>query len=218
MDENKLRALLRNLEQAAQSALANDASFLEALQGLKWEVDRDAHVRAAIQALRNRGLIVFSSFAPRIRVRLRSGEEVMALLDDIRTSDRPGAEDVEYANQVGSEPLSQGVRDAASAVVGASLYCRELNRIVNEALHASAGFEKMAGPLERAGFELHICLDLSTYACVRPQTRQGAQPIDRGASATKRQQRKSQSAGKRSQLPLSGQDIEFLKSLRIRPQ
>ena len=218
MDRNKLRILLRKLEQTAQSALARDASFLEALQGLKWEIDRDSRVRAAMQALQNRGLIVFSSFAPRIRIRVHSGENVLSLREDVRTSDRPATEDFECANQVGSEPITQGVRDAASAVVGGSLYCRQLNRIVNEALQANVGFERMAASLERAGYELRICLDLSTYARVREQTSQRTQSIDHGAPTNKRQECKLVTSEKRSPLPLSDQDKEFLKKLRIKPQ
>ena len=216
MERNKLLALLQNLERIAERALAKDASFLEALQVLKSEVDRDARVRAAKHALRNQGLIVFSSFSPRIRIRLHAGENVVALPEDVRAAGRSDSEHFQHMNQIGSDPVTQGVRDAASAVVGSSLHCRQLNRIVNEALQANGRFERTAGPLERAGYQLDICLDLSTYARVRQPAAQRSPSVDHRAS-TRRQQSEALTSGKRWQLPLSGQDMEFLKRLRISP-
>jgi len=184
---------------------------------LKWEVDSDTSVRAAIHALRNRGLTVFNSFVPRIRIRLHSGEDVVASREDVGSSDQPAAAGFESINPTGREPVTQRVRDAASAVVGASLCCHQLNRIVNEVLRANSSFERMAAPLECAGYELRICLDLTTYARVCEQDSQRAQSIDPRVSVDSEQHRRSQISGKRLRLPLSGQDMEFLRKLRIKP-
>ena len=216
MERNKVLALLQNLERIAEKTLAKDASFLEALHTLKSEVDSDSRVRAAKHALRNRGLIVFSSFVPRIRIRLNAGENVLPS-DAVRAAGRSDTEQIQYRGQTGSDPVTQGVRDAASAVVGSSAHCRELNQIVNEALQANAGFERTAGPLERAGYQLDICIDLSTYARVYEGASQRPPSMNLRASTDRQQQSEALTPGKRWHLPLSGQDMEFLKRLRISP-
>jgi hypothetical protein len=221
MERSKTDILLRNLERDAQRALAEDASFLEALQSLKWEVDSDTRVKAATQALRGRGLVVYSSFAPRIRIGLHAGEDVLALPKDSPASNPSDVEDLGYVSQIVSEAVTQELRDAATAVVSASPYCRQLDRIVSEALHASCRFERIAAALECAGYELHICLDLSAYARVYERRSDGARSPEYKPSRTGRQPRRSRSnsmsSGNRWQLPLSSEDIEFLRRLRITP-
>jgi len=219
MERSKLDIQLRNLEREAQNALTDDVSFLEALQGLKWEVDSDARVKAATQALRNRGLMVCSSFAPRIRIALHAGEDVFALPKHSPAENLPDAEDADHAREIVSGAATQELRDAATAVVSASLYCRQLDGIIGEALHATAGFERIAAKLERAGYQLHICLDLSTYARVYEARSEGLTSPEDKQSLNERQRSRSRSSSlsprDRWQLPLSGQDIEFLRKLNI---
>jgi len=221
MERRKLDILLRNLEGKAQRALSEDVSFLEALQGLKWEVDNDARVKAATQALRDRGLIPCSSLAPRIRIGLHAGEDVFTLPKDSPPSSSSDAEDLGYVRQIASEAVTQELRDAATAVLDASPYCRQLERIVSKALHAKASFERIAAALERAGYQLHICLDLSAYARVHERTSEGTLSPENKPPRNERQRSRSRSnslsSRERWQLPLSGQDIEFLRRLRITP-
>ena len=220
METSKLVIQLRNLEREAQSALSDDVSFLEALQALKWEVDTDPRVKAATQALRDRGLTVCSSFAPRIRIGLHAGEDIFTLPKDSLSSNPSDAEDLGYVRQIVNEAVTQELRDAATAVVGASPYCRQLDRIVCEALHAAAGFERIAAALERAGYELHICLDLSAYARVYERRSDETPSPDKPARNERQRSRfrsSTQGARDRWQLPLSGQDIEFLRRLKITP-
>jgi hypothetical protein len=210
MDTNHLRVQLRNLEREAQSSLAADASFLEALQCLKWQIDRDARVKAAMNALRDRGLKVFSSFTPRIRIRLLAGETIVALPTNTAESNRPHAEDFGYVNQIATEPLIQAVRDAASAVVLNSRHSLQLDGIVNEAVQANSAFEKIATDIERAGYQVNLCLDLSAYAQVRdPRSKMShvakKSPVPPDMDSC-------------SPMALSGQDLQFLKDMRILPE
>jgi hypothetical protein len=218
MDRNTLRWLLQKMEKEAQTALAKDGSFLEALQALKWEVDRDARVRDAARALRDRGLSAYSSFVPRIRIRLHAGETVLALPKDSASSVSPDTEDLDRSTQIGNEALAQELRDAAGAVVAASLYCRSLEAIVNEAVQANAAFERIAKAVELAGYEVQICLDLSTYAQVREQSSTTALFPGYRVSRAGTRQPKPLNSEEHAHLPLSGRDMQFLKELRIRPE
>lgn len=211
MDRNTLRWLLQKMEKEAQSALARDGSFLEALQALKWEVDKDFRVRAVMRELQDRGLSVFTSFAPRIRIRLHAGETVLALRNDGAKLNAPDTEDVDRSSQTANEPLTQDLRDAAGAVIAASPYCRHLDAIVNEAVQANGAFERIASTIERAGYELQICLDLSTYAKVREQSSTGIQSPGHHVSRAEKKQSRA------SLMPLSAVDVQFLKELGISP-
>jgi hypothetical protein len=204
MDRDTLGSLLRNMEEQAQTALANDASFFEALRALKREVDSDARVRAAIRVLSARGLSVFSSFAPRVRIRLYTGETVLALPRQTAGFSGPVSENFDVTHTE-SEAKTQELRNAASAVIAASSCCRELDIIVNEAVRAHAGFERIASALERAGYQLQICLDLSTYA----------QLGGRRASALPSAGQQSVSSDDAFHSELSKQDVIFLRELRI---
>ena len=217
MDRNTLRWLLQKMEKEAQSTLARDGSFLEALHALKWEVDRDARVRAAMGALRDRGLSVFTSFVPRIRIRLHAGETMLALRQDSAKSNAPDAEDLDSFREKKNEPLTEELRDAASAVIASSPYCRHLDAIVNEAVQANGAFERIATSIERAGYELQICLDLSTYAQVREQVSNSAQLPRHRVSRSEARQTESRHGNEPLRLSLSSQDVEFLKGMRISP-
>jgi len=217
MDANTLRSLLQNLEREAQSAVAQDASFLEAVQFLKWEVDRDARVKAAMRALQYRGLSVSRSFTPRIRIRLLTGETMLALPKSGPGSNRPAGENLGCLRQIASELVTQQLRDAARAVVATSSSCRQLDRIVNEAVQANAIFERNAAVAERAGYEVQICLDLSTYAQVSEQSSTVAQLPRYQLSRDETRRPKALSSEEGAHLPLSSRDLQFLKQLRIRP-
>jgi hypothetical protein len=217
MDRNTLRWLLQKMEKEAQAALARDGSFLEALQALKWEVDKDFRVRAAMRPLRDRGLSVFTSFVPRIRIRLHAGETVLTLHRNSETSNPADAEDFRSVSQMVSDPLTQELRDAASAVVAESSYCRQLDRIVNEAMQSHGAFEQLAAAVERAGYELQICLDLSTYAQVREQTSTATQSAGYHGSRPETKQTRPPNSEQASRLHLSSLDVQFLKAMRISP-
>lgn len=213
---NTLLKLLENLEREAQSALAYDPSYLEALQNLKWEVDGDPRVKAAIRELRTRGLIVFGSFDPRIRISLRQWE-VLCGPERFQLSDPPLSEEIGYEREHIEEPATLELRDAANAVLGSSLFCQELDKIVNEALQASPSFERLATGLERSGYELHLCLDLSMYARVLHPA-QMAEPIPlQKPQIQERLPSNDQSSGRDPRPPFSSQDVEFLRRLRITP-
>jgi hypothetical protein len=214
MDRSALRSQLRDLEHEAQSALAGDACFFEALQALKWEVDNDARVRDAMRALRDRGLSVYSAFVPRVRVWLHAGETVLALHSDSTRANLREDQGQDRLDQVSSDSLTQELRDTASSVLAASLYRRQLKRIVNEALQASEAFERLAAGVERSGYELQICLDLSTYAQVREKKLTAAPDH---VSRTETHPPMLANAVETSRLPLSRLDVDFLKELRIRP-
>jgi hypothetical protein len=210
MDTKYLRVQLRNLEREAQSSLAADASFLEALQCLKWQIDRDARVKAAMNALRHRGLRVFSSFTPRIRIRLLAGETIRALPTDTAESNCPRGEDFGYVNQIATEPLIQAVRDAASAVVLNSRHSLQLDGIVNEAVHANSTFEKIATAIERAGYQVNLCLDLSAYAQIRDPRQL--------VSLVEKMEPGRPDVGASSRTDYSSQDLQFLKDMNILPE
>jgi hypothetical protein len=214
MDRSALRTQLRNLEQEAQSALARDASFFEALLALKWEVDNDARVRAAMRALRDRGLSVYSAFVPQVRVWLHAGETVLALHSDSTRANLREDQGQDRLDQFSSDSRTQELRDTASTVIAASRYRRQLKRIVNEAVQASDAFERLAAGVERSGYELQICLDLSTYAQVREKKLTAAADH---ASRTETYPPMPENAVETSRLPLSRLDVDFLKELRIRP-
>lgn len=233
MDRNTLLWLLGKMNKEAQAALSKDGSFLEALQALKWEVDRDARVRAATRALRDRGLSVYRSFVPRVRIRLYFGEMLLDLQRDSAESNSAEAPRPEQIAQPASDPLVQELRDAASSVITASPYCGHLDHIVNEAVQGSRAFEQLAALVERAGFELQICLDLSTYAELHepgakghgtsstaanhPRHRLSPAKAQPAAIPFKTLPSKPLNHARSSRLPLSALDLKFLKQLQISP-
>lgn len=217
MNQKNLLWLSQSLEREARSALARDASFLEVLQCLKWQIDNDAHVKAAVRALQDRGLSVFTSFAPRIRIRLAAGETILALPGSGAASNAPNPADQVSVNRLACEPLVQKVRDAASAVVAASPHCRQLHGIVSEAVQANSRFERIAVAVERAGYRVQICLDLSAYAQVREPGRTPEGLHDFRISPLQESNSRPPDSRKGCHLPLSSRDLQFLKELRIQP-
>ena len=215
MDRNKLRWLLQKMEKEARSALFTDGSFLEALQALKWQVESDAQVRAATLALQERGINVFTSFVPRIRIRLFAGETVLAPKDNTAGSSYPDIEDRDPVTEISSEPITRELCDAASAAIAASPYCRHLDVIVNEAVKANGLFDRLAAAIERAGYELQISLDVSTYAQVRGPRLAYAQSPNGRVSPAATQQFQPTDSDDTSGLYLSSDDMQFLKDLRI---
>lgn len=216
MDRDKLHSLLRKMESEAQAALSEDVSFLEALHVLKCEIDSNRQVRAAMRALRDRGMRVFASLKPRIRVTANAGETVLQLPED---GPEPGLLDdalFEDASQRHSEPLMRKMLDAATAVLASSPHCRYLEKIISEAVQANGAFERMARSIENAGYELRICLDLSTYAHVHPRESDREDSPDCYAPQQAcRMEPLLQESAKSGFLPLSDPDAQFLKNMRI---
>jgi hypothetical protein len=139
---------------------------------------------------------------------------VLALPNDGARLSRPHAEYPDPVSPITTEPITQELRDAASAVVADSPYCRQLDGIVNEAVQANGVFERLAAAVERAGYELHICLDLSTFAQVREQTSRGAQIPGHQVPQTEKQQSHRMNS---ELLFLSELDVQFLKEMHISP-
>jgi hypothetical protein len=199
IDRNTMRSLLEKMEHAAQATLRQDSTFYKAVQALKQEIDDDPRVRSTISQLHAAGRGVFSSFVPHIKIRVRTEEGVFALP---KPDPVPAAPAVE---QVGR--LTQELRNAASAVIKRSRYYRELGAIVNQAVGASDRFEGIASEVERAGYEVLICLDLSAYAQLKgsasmhPQVREGKTQIRRAEPTP---------------IQLSVGDRKFLQALKIR--
>jgi hypothetical protein len=156
MDQVRMQSVMEMLEQAAEEALECDSSFHEALRSLKSEIDRDPIVQSAMEELQAAGQHVFSAFAPRVNVRIRTDEGV------INRTARPVQPPL-IAKTGPVDRLTLELRSAAGAVIKNSRYCDELSVIVNEAVSASHYFEEIAEEIERAGYRVLICLDLSSY-------------------------------------------------------
>ena len=209
-----MRELLKDMENAAEKVLQQDSSFFEALQALKWEIDSDARVQSAVRGLRAAGQSVFSSFVPRIKIRVRTEEGIFTL------AKQPAPPASSALAPVAG--LAQELKTAASAVIVNSRYCRELEQIVNEAVTASDNFENLAFQIESAGYEVLISLDVSAYAQIRP----ASVALDRLLPAPRPSLTPS-SINERSTddrltdepatMKLSSYDLGFLKALKIKP-
>lgn len=187
------------MQRAAEEILQQDSAFFEALQALKWEIDKDARVQSAVRGLQAAGQKVFSSFVPHINVRVRTQEGIFALPKPPAKRNMPAPERV--------AALTQELKNAASAVIMSSSHCRELERIVNEAVAASGSFELLASHIEGAGHEVLISLDLSAYAHVLHSS---ARPrrFERGPIRD--------SSAEPSKIAFSANDVKFLKALGIK--
>jgi hypothetical protein len=215
MDRDKLQSLLLKMENQAQIALAEDASFLEALHVLKCEIDSNYQVRAAMRAFRDRGMRVFASLKPRLRIQVHAGETVLALPNDEPGFDRSIGRTFEDFTDTPNEPLVREMLDAASSVLVASRHCRYLEQIISEAVQANRAFERMAKAIEGEGYELRICLDLSTYAHVYPKDTGSEAASTCYARQVQTVKPLSSDSAEGILLSLSGQDAQFLKDLRI---
>jgi hypothetical protein len=197
MDRRTMRSLLENMERAAEQILQQDAAFYEVLEALKWEIDRDPRVQAAIRDLRAGGRSVTSSFVPQIRIRIKTEEGTFSL---------PRQEAFPDADAEQTAGLTEELRNAAKAAMTNSRSRHELDAIVHEAVTANDSFERIVSAVESAGHQLLICVDLTTYAQVREQ----AMPLlESGDGDTEIDQGTVNSA-------LSGQDLKFLKSVGIK--
>jgi len=197
IDRNAMRSLLEGMEQAAEETLRESATFFEALQALKDEIDHDARVQEAVRELRAAGRSVFSSFMADSKFRVRTEEGIFALPKRPKILPAPSADPV--------EGLTQQLRSAASVVIRHSRYFRELEGIVNEAVSTSERFEGIAFEIESAGYEVLICLDLSAYVEVRGGD----------ASARRGQTLPSPPPDTILPMPLTGADRKFLKGMGI---
>lgn len=197
MDQKVMRSLLEDMEQAAEQTLQQDAAFHEALLALKFEIDSDPRVLAAVGELQASGRRVFNSFVPRIRIRIRTEQGVYAL---------PKRADALSAVAPEDGRLREELNSAASEVIRNSPYYRELDTIINEVVGSSDRFEGIAAEFERQGYEVLLCLDLSAYA----QIQSSGLP-----SRPSRQPGRETSGGDAIVLPLSSVDVKFLKALRI---
>ena len=194
-----MQGLLKEMENAAELVLQQDAAFFEALQALKWEIDGNPRVKSAVRDLRAAGQRVFSSFVPHIKVRIRTQ-------GGLHEAAKP-------AGPVGPsvvDPIArqtQELKNAASAVIMTSRYRQELERIVNEAVTASESFENMALRVERAGHEVVISLDLSAYVQVQASSTASDRP--QGTSL-------QNSSREPADIKFSSFDLSFLKALKIK--
>ena len=204
MDQKVMRSLLEDMERAAEETLQQDAAFHEALLALKFEIDSDPRVLATVGELQAAGRRVFNSFVPRIRIRIRTEQGVYALP---KRADAPSTAAPEDGR------LREELNRVASEVIRNSPYYRELDTIINEVVGSNHRFEGIAGELERQGYEVLLCLDLSAYAQIHragPVARQGrvgeGQPVQSPADPRQRG---------RKPVRFSGSDLEFLKALKI---
>lgn len=199
VDKRAMRELLKEMERAVEEILQHDSAFFEALQALKWEIDSDSRVQSAVRSLQAGGQKVFSSFVPRIKVRIRTEECIFALPRRLEIPNVPAAEPI--------ATLTRELKDAVSAVIMRSGHCQELGRIVNEAVAANGNFEKLASQIETAGHEVLISLDLSAY----DQVRQSSAPVRRFERAPRQE-----SSQEPANAGLSVSDLDFLKALGIK--
>ena len=199
IDRKTMRSRLESMERAAQETLQRDSAFYEAVQALKREIDNDPQVQSTVRELQAAGGMVFSSFVPNVRIRVRTEEGVFALPRPAAIAGAPAAE------RVGR--LTQDLRDAASAAIKKSRYYRELDAIVNQAVGASDRFEGIASEVESAGYEVLICLDLSAYAQVRGAVAPRQLLLEAGAQRP---------ADEPVPLQLSSNDRKFLKAIKVR--
>jgi len=193
-NDNLLRSMMEAMESAAEDAVRGDAAFYKTLRSLKSEVDRDPQVQSIISRLRATGSSVFSSLVPRIKIRVRTTSGEISLPEDSQKA-------AELAAPIAH--LTQELRSAVFAVVRRGSYREVLDQIMNDAVRNSGRFEDIAAEVEKAGHEIVICLNLSPYA----QVRKSRGPIVRTSVPNSSREPLSQL--------LSGQDLKFLKDLKI---
>jgi len=197
IDRRTMRSLLENMERAAEETLQWDSAFYKAVQALKLEIDNDPQVQSTVSELQAAGRSVFNSFAPHIKIRLRTEEGVFALPKPAGIPVAPAVD------QIGR--LAQQLRNAASAVIKKSRYYHQLDTIVNEAIASSDRFEGIASEAESVGYEILICLDLSAYAQV--QGNRAHRQAGEGNAQMPFQEP--------APIQFSANDRKFLKALRI---
>lgn len=195
IDDKAMWTMLQEMQSAAEDALRADPAFYEKLRSLKAEIDCDPRVQSAVGRLNAAGSKVYSSLVPRIRVRVRTINGEISLPDSSKDSNAVSAPVAH---------LTQELKNAACAVMIRGHYREDLDVIMNNAVGTCDRFEGVAAEVEKAGYEVVICLDLSAYAQV-----QSPDPAQRRASS-------SQSFTEPLGRLLSGQDLKFLKDLGIK--
>jgi hypothetical protein len=198
MNKHAMQELLQEMKSAAELVLLRDAAFFEVLHALKSEIDGNPKVKSAVRNLRAAGQTVFCSFVPDIKVQIRTKEGLVAASEPARAPE-PAA--------VG--PIARLTRElwsAASSVIMTSRHCKELGRIVNEAVTSSESFENIASQVEDAGYEVSINIDLSAYAQV--QTSSAMEQSDEA--------KRTDLSEEPLEIELSSYDLRFLKQLKIK--
>lgn len=198
IDNTQMRSLLENMERAAEEVLQHDAAFFETLYALKSEIHADPQVRSAMRVLGAGGHRAFTSFVPRVNVRVRTENNVLALPRQPEAHSAPASQQTE---------LTDELRRAASAVIQRSSHRQELAAIINEAIGSSNTFEGIASEIERAGYEVVICIDFSAYTEVHGVDTNVSQFEGTNPSKT---------VDTVPTMPLSKSDLKFLNALRIR--
>jgi len=193
IDDKAMWTMLEGMQSAAEEALRDDPAFYETLRSLKNEIDRDPRVQSAVSRLHSTGSKVYSSLIPRIKIRVRTSAGEISLPDRNKRATEASAPIAH---------LTQELKNAACAVMIRGRYREELDVIMNQAVGACDRFEGIAAEVEKAGYEVVICLDLSAYAQV-----QSSAPAPRRLLAS--------STEPLARL-LSGQDLKFLKDLGIK--
>ena len=212
MNTEDIHSIMERPERAAEEALQRDPTFHEALQALKFEIDSDPHVQATMGELQAAGQRVWNSLVPRINVKIRTDEGIVA---------RPRSS--QFRSNTRVEPvgrLTLELRSAAGAVIKNSRYCSEISNIINEAVGASEYFEEIVAQIERAGYKVLICLDLSSYAQIQAaqsqaetnavQSSGSSLPENESSEIEPRVQRKDAAP-----MHLSEKDRRFLKGVGI---
>ena len=188
------------MERAAEDVLQHDSAFFESLHALKDEIERAPRVQTALHRLQRFGNCIFTSFVPRIYVRVRSENGTLGLAPSLTYPSQSMASDPQFQN------LTEELRTAAAEVINSSNYRAELNVVVNEAISASDVFERTASRIEHEGYEVIICLDFSTYTQVRGNESSIPRPRRSGLARTECC----------TTLSLSASDLRFLTTLGIR--
>jgi hypothetical protein len=191
-----MQGLLQEMERAAELVLLRDATFFEELQALKSEIDGNPSVRSAVRNLLAAGQTVFCSFVPNIKVRIRTKEGLVAAAEPALAPEPAAAGPIAR--------LTRELRNAATNVIMTSPHCKELGRIVNEAVMSSESFEKIASRVERAGYEVIINIDLSAYAHTSSAMEQPEEA------------RRTDVSEEPLEMELSSYDLRFLKGLKIK--
>lgn len=195
IDDKTIWTMLERMQSAAEEALRDNPVFYETLRSLKAAIDHDPRVQSAVGRLNATGNRVSSSLIPRVKVRVRTRSGEISLPDQKQL---PAAPSAPVAN------LTQELKNATCAVMIRGRYREELDEIMNQAVGACVRFEGLAAEVERAGYEVVICLDLSAYARVQ----ESREPIG--------ETRNSTSSKEPLARLLSGQDMKFLKDLKIK--
>lgn len=214
MNRDMLQSILQTIECRAQKALAGDATFLEALPALNSALEDDLREQAAGHKLGYRRVSGFSSFAPHITIRARAGE---TSLTPSEHAGRAVQADTEIAARMCASDtgsMREHLCDVINAFIADGSLCREVKIIISEIVHADAVLRRLASAVERAGYRLLICIDLSMNADVREQY--PAHLRSESHNTKYARARHAEPSDARISLQLSDVDIHFLNALRIR--